>query len=434
MKLLFIFIAVALAPALSSRADEVEAFDARFQSTFVRQDKPSFRSPYEGPHSVSGIGQWGYSFTATAALGARLGQTEAYLDGEVAQGVAFSGLQGLAGFPNGELARTSGTNPTFYRARVFVRHVVGLGGDGEAVPASANQLASRYDKNRWVFTAGNVSVLDIFDANAYSHDPRAQFLNWTVMTHGAWDFAADSRGYTWGAAVEYFDDGWSVRAGRFAQPKQPNGLRLDSRILRHYGDQVELSRDYAWGDQSGTARLLAFRNRAVMARYDDALALAAVSGAPPDLAAARTGERTKSGFGVGVEHRLSSEVGLFGRLMRADGRTETYAFTEDDASASGGVSVGGARWGRPADTVGLAAALNMLSAAHRRILQAGGLTFFLGDGRLNYRAEQVIEAYYGVGLRPGIALTLDYQRIANPGYNADRGPVSFVALRLHLEN
>lgn len=187
MKLLFFVIAAGLAPALPACADEVEAFGAHLQSTFVRQDKPSFRSPHEGPHSLSDAGQWGYSFTATAALGARLGQTEAYVDGEGAQGVAFSGLQGLAGFPNGELARTSGTNPIFYRARLFVRHVVGLGGDSVAVPASANQLASRYDKNRWVFTAGNVAELDVFDANAYSHDPRTQFLNWTVMTHGAWD-------------------------------------------------------------------------------------------------------------------------------------------------------------------------------------------------------------------------------------------------------
>ena len=434
MKFLIFVIVAAIAPALSARADEVEAFGVHFQSTYVRQDKPSFRSPYEGPHSLAGASQWGYSLTATAAVGARLGQTEAYADGEVAQGVAFSGLQGLAGFPNGELARTSGANPTFYRARLFVRHVVGLGGESEAVTATANQLASRYDKSRWVFTAGNVAVLDIFDANAYSHDPRTQFLNWTLMTHGAWDFAADSRGYTWGAAVEYFADGWSVRAGRFAQPKQPNELRLDSRIFRHYGDQIELSRDYAWGEQSGTVRLLAFRNRAVMARYDDALARSAIDATPPDLASVRTGEQSKTGLGASVEHRLSSEIGLFGRLMRADGRTETYAFTEDDASASAGVSVGGGRWGRSADTVGLAAALNTLSAAHRRILQAGGQTFFLGDGRLTYRAEQVIEAYYSAGLRPGVALSVDYQRIANPGYNADRGPVSFIAMRLHVEN
>lgn len=429
---LLVLLATAITASVDARGDEPEDGNTHVQATYVRQAKPAFASPYEGRHSLIGAREWSYSLTGTVAVGARLGNTEAYVDGEVAQGVPFSGLQGLAGFTNGELARTSGANPTFYRARAFVRHVFGLGGESESVDSAANQLASRYDRNRVVITAGNVSVLDLFDANAFSHDPRTQFMNWTLMTHGAWDYPADSRGYTWGAAAEYFGARWSVRAGRFAQPEQPNGLKLDSRIPRHFGDQVELSRDYAWGEQAGTVRLLAFRNRAVMARYDDALASAA-AGAPPDLASVRTREHTKSGFGVGLEHRIAPGLGIFGRVMGADGKTETYAFTEVDRSASAGLSCGGARWGREADTAGLAMALNALSASHRGVLQAGGQTFFLGDGRLRYRPEQVLEAYYSVGLLPGVALTLDYQRISNPGYNADRGPASFVALRLHVE-
>ena len=410
-----------------------EAYGVHAQATYVRQLKPAFQSPYEGPHSLGPERAWSYSFTGTVALGARLGATEMYADAEVAQGVGFSGLQGLAGFSNGELARTSGSTPTLYRARLFVRQVIGLGGGSEQVEADENQLASRYDKNRIVITAGNVSVLDIFDGNAFSHDPRTQFMNWVLMTHAAWDYPADSRGYTWGAAAEYIADGWAIRAGRFAQPVQPNGLQLDSDLLHHYGDQLEIAHDYAWGEQTGTVRVLAFRNRAVMARYDDALALAASTGEPPDLNAVRHGDQTKLGIGVGIEHRPTSDLGLFGRLMWADGQTETYAFTEADRSASAGVSIGGAPWGRAPDTLGIAAAVDAISGSHRRILAEGGNTFFLGDGRLSYRTENVLEAYYRIGVLPHADVSVDFEHIAHPGYNADRGPVSFIGLRVHLE-
>ena len=434
MKALSLLVAATLALAAPARADEPEAFSVHGQTTYIRQLKPSFDSPYAGPHSLSGAREWSYSLTGTLNLGARLPDgTEMYVDGEVVQGVAFSGLQGLAGFPNSELARTSGADATFYLARLFVRHTFALGAETEDVEAAADQLASRYAKHRVVVTAGNVSVLDVFDANAYSHDGRTQFMNWSLATHGAWDYPADSHGYTWGAAAEYFADGWSARAGRFAQPREPNGLRLDPRIFEHYGDAIELARDYSWAAQSGVVRLLAFRNRAVMARYDDALALAATDMAAPNLAAVRTADQVKTGIGVSLEHRFSADLGFFARAMRADGQTETYAYTEIDSSASAGLSMSGARWGRTNDTLGVAVACNALSASHRRFLEDGGETFFLGDGRLSYRPEQIVEAYYSVQLRRGILLAFDYQRIANPGYNSDRGPASFVAVRLHLE-
>lgn len=427
---------LAALPGLAVAADDdvvAEAFGVHAQATYVRQLKPAFESPYEGPHSLDSERAWGYSFTGTLAAGARLGNTEVYADAEVAQGVAFSGLQGLAAFSNGELARTSGSTPTFYRARLFVRQVIGLGGGSETIEADANQLASRYDKRRLIITAGNVSVLDIFDGNTFSHDPRTQFMNWALMTHAAWDYAADSRGYTWGAAAEYIADGWAIRAGRFAQPQQPNGLQLDGDLLHHYGDVLEIGRDYAWGEQAGTVRVLAFRNRAVMSRYDDALALAAATGAPPDLNAVRHDVQTKAGIGLDMEHHLTSEMGVFGRLMWADGQTETYAFTEADRSASAGFSMNGARWGRAPDTLGIAAAVDALSDPHRRILAEGGNTFFLGDGRLTYRTENVLEAYYRVRVLPHADVSVDFQHIAHPGFNADRGPVSFLALRLHVE-
>lgn len=426
----------ALGAVGAAQAQDVEDWNAKLQSTYVWQAKPAIRSPYEGAHSLLGQREKSYSFTATAAFGVRLGtKTELYFDPEVAQGVPLSGLVGLAGFTNGEMARTSGANPTVYRARLFARHVIGLSDDTEDIASAMNQLGSRYATRRLTLTAGNLSVLDIFDVNQFNHDPRAQFLNWTVMTHGAYDFAADARGYTWGAAAEYQGDGWALRAGRFIQPKEPNQLALDARIGRHYGDQVEVERRYQIDkDRPGVVRVLAYRNRALMARYDDALALATMTGSAPSIDAVRTAEQSKVGVGVNLEQTFTSDFGGFVRAMRADGKTETYAYTEADSSFSIGGSAKGTTWGRPSDTLGVAYASNRLSTPHRRVLAGGGLTFFLGDGRLNYAVEQIFETYYAFAPSNGLTVSFDYQRIRNPGYNADRGPASFFGVRLHIEN
>ena len=435
MKRFVVFFVVLMTLARPALADEPEAFSAHFQSTYIWQRKPSFASPYEGPNSLVGAREKSYSLTGTAAFGLRLGSaTEAYFDPEVALGVPLSGLLGLGGFTNGELAKTSGANPTFYRARLFVRHTISLGGEPTKVEGASNQLAGSYDARRLVLTAGNLAVLDIFDANSFAHDPRTQFMNWALMTHGAYDYAADSRGYTNGVAAEYIDDGWALRVGRFAQPREPNQLKLDNRLGRHYGDQLELSRSYGAGTPSGVVRFLAFRTRAVMASYSDALAVAVNAGGAPDINAVRTTERSKTGFGVNVEHKLGDDVGLFARAMRADGKTETYAFAEIDRSVSAGVSLRGNAWHRAGDTVGIAGAVNFLSSAHRAYLERGGRTFFLGDGALRYGAERIVEGYYSLSLYKSLRLTADLQRISNPGYNAARGPASFYALRLHWEN
>ena len=427
--------AAAAAAATGAHAQQAEDWNLKLQATYIWQGKPEFSSPYEGPHSLRGEREKSYSLTATVALGVRLApNTELYVNPEVAQGVALSGLVGLAGFTNGEMARTSGANPTLYRARLFVRHTVPLGEDAEPVESAMNQLAGRQAVRRVTVTVGNLSVLDLFDANRFNHDPRTQFMNWTLMAHGAYDFAADARGYTWGGAIEYADHDWALRAGRFMQPEQPNQLALDSRILHHYGDQVELERSYDLGqERPGVVRLLAYHNRAAMARYDDALALADATQSVPSLGAVRHTEQSKVGAGLNVEQALGKQLGAFARAMWADGRTETYAFTEADRSLSFGLSANGGGWGRGSDTLGVALAGNHLSTSHREILARGGLTFFLGDGRLNYAPERIVEAYYSLRVIDGVALSLDLQRIWNPGYNADRGPASFIALRAHAE-
>lgn len=416
-------------------AQDQESWNAHFQSTFIWQAKPAFQSPYEGPNSLSGSRERSYSLTATAALGLRIGpRTEVYLDPEAAQGVPLSGLVGLSGFQNGELAKTSGPRLTFYRARSFLRHTIELGGERVALESAANQLAGSTTARRLVVTAGTVSALDIFDAGSVAHDPRTQFMNWALMTHAAYDYAADARGYTNGLALEYIDTGWAVRAARLQVPRQPNQLALDPRMFSHYGDQLELTRDYALGGQSGTACLLAFRTRAVLARYDDALAQTATTGSVPDINQVRTREHGKWGLGIGVDHTFRDDVRAFVRAMSADGKTETDAFTEADRSLSVGVALRGARWSRANDTFGIAAASGFLSRAHREYLARGGTTFFLGDGRLNYRPERVLEAYYSFELAKDTYATVDVQHISNPGYNADRGPVSVYGVRLHWEH
>ena len=414
--------------------DVPEETSAKFQATYVWQRKDPFTAAYSGLHSLSPERERSYSFTATAALGARTWKGgELYFDPEVTQGVALSGLTGLGGFTNGEIARTSGPHLTFYRARLFARQTWGFGGGSEKVESDANQLAGSVDRRRLVLTAGNLSLLDIFDDNTYSHDPRTQFMNWSLMTHGAYDYAADARGYSWGLALEYFYDDWRLRAGRFIQPKEPNQLALDSRIFKHYGDQIEIERAHTLADRPGKLRFLVFRNVARMARYQDALDLAARTGGAPDINAVRTVERVKRGLGFNFEQEISSRASLFGRASWADGQTETYAFTEIDRSLSGGVSVKGGIFGRAADTLGIACVRNGLSTAHRDYLGAGGLGFFLGDGALNYRPEVILETYYSLNVAKDTSFSADFQRISNPGYNADRGPVNAFAARYHWQ-
>ena len=398
------------------------------------QTKRAFPAAYSGSNSLSSAAENSYSFTATAALGFRPWTGgEFYFNPEAAQGVPLSNLMGLGGFSNGEMARTSGPALTIYRARAFLRQTWGMGGGNQTVESDANQLAGIVDKRRLVITAGNLSVLDVFDDNAYSHDPRTQFMNWALMTHGAYDYAADARGYSWGLVAEYFDESWAIRAGRFIQPKEPNQQHLDSRIFQHYGDQIEFERSHTLGDQPGKLRVLAFYNRAVMSRYRDALDLANQTGNTPDINAVRNDEQIKKGLGINLEQAITPNIGVFARAMWANGETETYAFTEIDRSISGGMLIKGNAWGRAQDAIGIAFARNGLSQAHRDYLGAGGMGFFIGDGRLNYQPENITEVFYNLNVEKNAWVTLDYQQIQNPAYNADRGPVNIGSIRLHTE-
>ena len=422
-----------------------ERFGWHGQSTYIWQTKPAFGAAYDGINSLQAAREKSYSFTATLALGARLwAGGEAYLNGELVQGVALSGLTGLGGLSNGELQKTAGSKPLLYLARAFVRQTWALSGSGdsgdsghsgderEAVASAFNQLGGTQAKRRVVMSVGNLAVSDLFDNNSYAHEARTQFLNWALLGHGHFDFAADSRGYSVGAALEWITPDGALRAGRFAVTRESNGLALDSQIGKHFGDQLELEHEIELGGREGRLRLLAFRNVAVMARFDEALAADATSGGTPNLDAVRR-TQNKIGWGLGWEQSLTDTLGGMLRLGRHDGHTEPYAFASIDDSASAALVQRGAAWQRPEDQLGLALVSNGLSAPHQRFLAAGGNDFYIGDGRLRYRRERVVEAYYSAALSAGLRLSADVQHITNPAYNRDRGPVRLLALRLHVE-
>jgi high affinity Mn2+ porin len=423
----------------AAEPEQQEDSSAKYQITYNWQKHSAFASPYAGANSLQSYAERMYTFSATAHFGKRVWEGgELYFDPELVQGIPFSGnLVGLGGFTNGEITRAGGPHPKLYRQRLFLRQTWNRGGGTERVDADFNQMAGWVDKNRTVLTVGNFSTLDVFDDNAYAKDPRTQFMNWSNWTYAAYDYAADARGYSWGAAIEWIQGNWALRAGRMSAPVDPNGLPVDLNLLKHYGDQVEVERSHEWLGQPGKLRVLAWRNRAKLATFADARTwlLAHPGGytTPVALTSVRNSERSKHGFGVNLEQQLREDVGHFLRAMKADGKTETHAFTEVDASISTGLLIKGQRWGRAQDNVGIAYARNMISRDRRSLLAAGGMSFFIGDGALRYKPETIVEAFYNVGVAKGAWFTLDWQRIQNPAYNADRGPVNVYAIRLHAE-
>ncbi len=405
------------------------------QSTFVWQRKGAFDAPYTGAQSLRTAREYSHTWTATAFLGARLWDgAEFYVNPESVSGVPLSDLYGLASINNGEIQKNGGPVPREYVARIFVRQSFNLGGEQQHVEDGPNQLASSYARRRIVFTAGKITLTDIFEKSGYANDPRSQFLNWALITHGAWDYAADARAYTVGLASEFYWDDWAVRVGRFMEPETANGTVLNYNIARLHGDQFELEHDHAIGDLSGAVRFMVFRNRAFAGRYRDAINAALTNGGTPDVASVRK-DADKTGYGISLEQRVAPDIGLFLRGSIADDKVEEYAFTEIDNTVSGGLSMQGTRWHRPNDAFAIAFSTSGLNRDHRDFLGAGGLGGFLGDGQLtHYGRENVIEAYYSLQIVKGFSFSLDFQQIANPGYNAQRhGPVRIVGGRLHVE-
>jgi high affinity Mn2+ porin len=412
---------------------ESDRWNVHAQTTFLPQTYPSFRSPYAGANSLPGLSQTQTTWTTTAFLGVRLWQGgEFYFDPELAQGFGLNGALGLAGFSNGEAQKAGAEYPKIRPQRYYLKQTFGLGGEQEDVADGPNQLAGKRDIDRVTLIVGRFAVGDFFDNNAYAHDPRADFMNWAMWSSVAYDFPADLPGYTRGAVVELNRRDWAVRAAVLEVPSAPNS---DVLTFKTGGTVVEFEERHTIFDQPGKLRLGAFGTQGNTGNYRQALAIEAAD-PTQDINVVMTGiQHTNPKYGVyaNLEQQIAKDFGLFARASWNDGQNQILSFTDIDRSLSGGLSIKGSSWGRPSDTIGIGGAINGLSNAHRDFLAAGGLGLLIGDGQLNYRPEQILEAYYAYALGKGFTLTADYQLITNPAYNADRGPVSIFSGRLHGE-
>jgi high affinity Mn2+ porin len=405
-----------------------------FQATSIGQYHPAFDSPYSGPFSLLAHPEAEASLTSTLFFALQAARNTLFVfDPEIAGGRGFSGTNGIANFPNGEMPRVATATPKPYIARLYVTQDFGFGDARESVEGDENQVSGNRPATRYSITVGRFTVTDFFDNNRYSHDPRTQFMGWGIMYNGAWDYAADTRGYTWGWVHEFHTPHWSFRYASAAMPRTANGLRFDRRLFRDRSDMFEAEHDAKIGGHDGAVRILSYQNHADMGTYADAIRLAEQTGTRPDVSSTRRVGNLKYGFGLNVEQEIAKGIGVFGRLGWNDGKTESFAFTAIDRLAQAGISVDGARWGRPHDTVATALTLSGLSAVHQQYLERGGYDFLIGDGALRYGPETVSETYYSARLVDWLIATLDLQHITNPAYNRDRGPVWVGTLRLHME-
>ncbi|WFU82473.1 carbohydrate porin [Bradyrhizobium sp. CIAT3101] len=416
-----------------TKLPESTDWNVHAQTTVLPQGYGPIHSPYASPLSLPGSGQLQATWTTTAFLGARLWDGgEVYFNPELAQGFGLNGTLGLAGFSNGEAQKAGAAFPKIRAQRYYLKQTFGLGGEQEDVADGPNQLAGKRDIDRITVIVGRFAVGDFFDGNSYAKDPRADFMNWAMWSSGAYDFPADLPGYTRGAVVELNRKDWAVRAALLQVPSAPNS---DVLTFKTGGSVIEFEERHSIADQPGKLRLGAFYNSGNTANYRDVLAIAAVNPALDinDITIANQRDRMKYGFYANLEQQIVKDVGLFARASWNDGQNQILSFTDIDRSLSGGLSVKGSFWGRPDDTVGIGGAINGLSAAHRDFLAAGGTGLLIGDGQLNYSPERILEAYYAWKLNTWTTLTFDYQFVANPAYNADRGSVSVFSGRLHAE-
>ncbi len=418
---------------VTAQPRESKQYTAHGQTTVITEKHDTFHAPYSGRNSLPRHEGEATSVTGTLFLGSRVWSGgEVYFNPEIAGGQGFGGVTGLAGFPNGEIPRVGTPEPRPYIGRLFLRQTIGLGGEKEFVEDTQNQIAGFRDTHRITVTAGKFGAIDFFQSNNYSNDPRTQFENWSLFTNGAWDYPADVRGYTEGAVVEYTEPKWSLRYGAMTEPTQANGATFDSKIPAALGHALEFESRYSLAEHPGIVRVMGYANSAHMGKYREAINQGRALGSVPDVTQTRA-YRIKYGIGISAEQEITRDLGVFARLGWNDGHSESWAFTEIDESATLGLSLKGTRWHRPDDVAGIAGVLNGLSKDHRDYLRAGGHGFIIGDGRLSYGLEEIVEAYYLIKLSDHIFVTGDVQYIENPAYNRDRGPVFVGGVRVHVE-
>ncbi|MCW3122879.1 MAG: Carbohydrate-selective porin OprB [Flavipsychrobacter sp.] len=437
MRRLLVFILV-FSCALNAEAQGdsmAHRLNLHFQTTYIYQYKPEFDAKYSGTNSFKNVEERQNSLTATLYFGARLWKGGAlYINPEIAGGSGLSGAFGLGAASNGETFRVGNPEPTLYLGRAYLSHTIALKGGSENVEEGANEAGGKMPVNYLRFYLGKFSIGDLFDNNAYANSPRSQFMNWCLMSNGAFDYAANVRGYTYAFVPVLQLKNMTYKVGLATLPVTANGADLNTDLGQEYSANAEVARGHKIKGKDGNVRVLVYQNNAHMGSYRESIQMFHVPGGVPDITGSRMYGRTKTGFGINADQQLSKNVGVFARAGWNDGKTETWAFTEVDRSLSAGVAVNGAGWKRKDDNMGIAIAMNGLSKDHSDYLNAGGLGFQLGDGKLSDAYETAAEIYYSYKPVPyGIWLSGDYQFILNPGYNSDRGPANVFSVRLHVE-
>jgi high affinity Mn2+ porin len=428
-------IMVTKAPA----APDLDGVNFHGQTTFVWQGYPAIRSAFSGPNSLPSSGEGRETWDVTLYAGVRLWRgAELWIDPEIDQGFGLATTHGVAGFTNAEAYKLGFDYPYARVQRYFVRQTVDLGGETQNVDADINQFAGTQTANRLVFTVGRFSAADIFDTNKYANNPKTDFLNWSLVNAGSFDYAGDALGYSYGAAAEWYQGRWTLRGGIFdlsvtpAGGISPNGGYLDATFnqFQLVGEIEE--RHELWGEP-GKLKITGFLSRGDAGEFADAIALAQATGMPADINAVRR-YVSRPGVSANLEQQVTETVGVFARAGWADGNVEPWDFTDIDRTAAAGVSITGKQWGRPDDTFAIAGVVNGISGVHAEFLNLGGLGILVGDGALPHPGlEQIIETYYSYALTSSTKVSFDYQFIANPAYNTDRGPVSVFAGRFHSQ-
>ena len=410
------------------------------QATFTWQGYPAIRSPFQGPNSLPAGGQGRETTDATLFAGVRLWQgAEFWINPELDQGHGLADTHGVAGFPSAEAYKIGSDYPYVRVQRAFVRQTIDLGGETQKLDADINQFAGSQTANRLVLWVGRFAVVDVFDTNKYANSPKTDFLNWSLVNAGTFDYAADGWGYTYGAAAEWYQDRFAVRAGIFdlsATPSgatAPDGLNLDPTFSQfQIVGEIE-ERHELWG-QPGKIKVTGFLNRGRAGLFADAIALAQATGMPADTGLVRTKYDSRPGVSLNLEQQVTETLGVFARAGWADGTIEPWDFTDIDRTFAGGVSIGGKQWGRPDDTIGIGGVVNGIAGIHQAYFNAGGTGILLGDGQLPHPgAEGILETYYSYALTASTRVSVDYQFVGNPGYNTDRGPANVFSGRIHAQ-
>jgi high affinity Mn2+ porin len=422
-----------LLPILAT-AEEDEDWAVHAQATAVVQWHPAFHADYSGPRSLDPKSQGNETADATLYAGTRLwAGAEAWADVELDQGFGLSDTVGVAGFTSGEAYKVGEHRPYFRLPRAFIRQTIDLGAESAPIDSDLNTLARSASADRLVITFGKFGVTDIFDTNQYAHDPRADFMNWSIIDLGSFDYAADAWGFTYGAAAELSLGEWTGRFGVFDGSTIPNDKALDPKPFDQSQEIVEIEHRHRLFGEEGKIKLLAFLTEARLGSYDDAVALAQATGGTPDTALVRR-MRDKAGAGINLEQPLVAGGGVFLRAGVTQGNSEVYEFADINRSLSFGGSFDGREWDRPDDRIGTALAFNGISEAAKRYFAAGGLGILVGDGQLpNAAGEKIWESYYSFSIIDGVAVSADYQFVDHPAYNRDRGPVSVLAARAHIQ-